>query len=245
MPLLHLLSPTRLPSQENDTSSMAFVNRIPDQVRGLSRLKVVNDDVLKPGLSIVQTAKGYVDAMKKDKKPENHNTMHTIVIHTLSKKDRKSTHYEPFDIEFTDKASAERQRVNDLLNNRALNPPFPKHLPTRPPKQDPVNRWKVGFFGLLLIFAAAVISLSVIATKPCIPDCDPNQPGQQSTITVTATSVSTDYSVIKQTSVRVSTVTTTSLSIATSLITDAQAKETGLGKSKTDTKLIPLVKTVS
>jgi hypothetical protein len=220
---------------------MAFVNKIPDQVPGLSHLKVVNDNVLKPGLSVVQTAKGYVDAMKKDKKPENHNTTHTIVIDTLSKKDRKSTHYEPFDNEFTDNASAERQRVNELLNNRALNPPFPKHLPTRPPKKTPVNRWKVGFFGLLLIFAAAVIPLSVIATKPCSPDCDPNQPGQQSAITVTATSVSTQYSVITQNSVRVSTITkgTTSVSVVTSLITDAPAKETGIGDTKSAAKLLP------
>jgi hypothetical protein len=75
---------------------MAFVNNIHDQVSGLSHSKVVDYNVLKPGLSVVRTAKGYVDAMKKDKNPENHRTKHTIVIDTSSKKDRKSRLYEPF-----------------------------------------------------------------------------------------------------------------------------------------------------
>lgn len=220
-------------TEENVTPQMAFINHIPDQVPGLSHLKVVNDNVLKPGLSVVQTAKSYIDTMKKDKQSEN--ATHTIPIDTISKNDRKSTHYDPIDHEFTDNASAERQRVHELLNPRAVNPPFSKCLPRRPGQKQPINRWKASFFGVLLLAVAAVIPLSIIAAKPCSPDCDPKRSGQQSAITVTATAVSTDFSLVSVTSVRVSTKTvgTTSVSVVTSLVTDAdKATATGIGSDK-------------
>ena len=74
---------------------MSFFNSIPTTVPGLSQLAAVNDKVLKPGLSVAQTAKGYMTTMRKDKK--NNNQTHTIVIDRLSRRDTsKSDQSDPY-----------------------------------------------------------------------------------------------------------------------------------------------------
>ena len=212
--------------KECTTSPMA----IPTDIPLLQQLSAVNDKILKPGLSVAQTAKGYVETMKKDK---HQNQTHTIVIDTLSRREtNKSDRSDPIDHEYTDGGRAERERVQQLMNPRSV-PPFPNHLPKRPQKKQSINRWKVGFFGMLLIFAAAVIPLSILAAKASSPDCDPNQPGQQSQATVTATT--TQISLLSFTTTKRVTETSTSTDVVvkTTLITDVP-KSTGLGAAKDD-----------
>ena len=60
---------------------MAFINNIPTNIPGLTHLAAVNDKVLKPGLGVAQTAKGYCSTIKKDKPKDQ--TQH-IVIETIS-----------------------------------------------------------------------------------------------------------------------------------------------------------------
>lgn len=220
----------RLPFQFKECTLhlMAFISQIPTQVPGLNHLAAVNDKLLKPGLSVVQTAKGYVDTMRKEK-PEPVNQTHTIIIDRLPRRD--TSPYESIDHEFTDGGSAQRQRVQELLDTRSLNPPFPNKLPKRPQKKQPFNRWKLGFFGMLLIFAAAVVPLAILATRSSNAGCDPDQPGQQSQATVTETT--TQVSLVTLTTVRVTTrlSTSTEVTVRTTLITDV-AEATGIGSSK-------------
>ncbi len=213
---------------------MAFFDQIPTNIPGLGHLTAVNDKVLKPGLSVAQTAKGYVNTMRKDK---TQNQTHTIVIGSLSRKETSnSDRSDPIDHVYTDSGKAQRQRVQELMNPRSLNLPFPNDLPKRPQKKPPVNRWKVGFFGLCLLFAAAVTPLSILAARRFSADCDPNQPGCQSQATVTATA--TQISVLSVTTTsRVTSVSTyTDVVVRTTIITDVP-KSTGLGAAKVSTKM--------
>lgn len=213
---------------------MACFDLIPANIPGLSYLVVVNDKVLKPGLSVAQTAKGYVNTMRKDK---TLNQTHTIVIDTLSRRETsKSDHSDPIDHEYTDSGKAQRQRVHELMNTRSLNPPFPDDLPRRPQTKQPVNRWKIGFFGICLLFAAAVIPLSILAVKASSPDCDPNEPGRQSQATVTATTTQVSLLTLTTTRMTTSVSTYTDVVVRTTIITDVP-RSTGLGAAKDGAKM--------
>ena len=213
---------------------MAYFDSIPTTIPGLSHLAVVNDKVLKPGLSVAQTAKGYVKTMKKDKTP---NQTHTIVIDTISRRETsKSDQSDPIDHEYTDSGKAQRQRVHELMSTRSLNPPFPDDLPGRPRKKQPLNRWKIGFFGICLLFAAAVIPLSILAVKGSSLDCDPNEPGRQSQATVTATTTQVSLLTLTTTRMKTSVSTYTDVRVRTTIITDV-AKSTGLGVAKNGARL--------
>ena len=217
------------------TLPMAFIDSIPTNIQGLSRLAAVNDKVLKPGLSVAQTAKGYVNTMRKDK---TQNQTHTIVIDTLSRRETSaSDRSDPIDHEYTDTGKEQRQRVQQLMNTRSLNPPFPNDLPDRPQKKkQPMNRWKVGFSGLCLLFVAAVIPLSILAARVSSPDCDPNQRGQQSQATVTATTTRTSLLTLTTTRRTTSVSTYTDVVVRTTIITDVP-KSTGLGAAKDGAKM--------
>jgi hypothetical protein len=215
---------------------MAFINDIPTSVPGLDHLVTVNNKVLKPGLSVAQTARGYVKTMKKDKNEDQVQT-HRIIIDTIPRQHPTNLNRgDPIDFEYTDGGQAQRQRVQELMETRPRVYTLPAQprsadmqlIPQRPQKKSkkPVNRWKIGFFGILLASAAAIIPLAVVGAHSGT-DCDPAQHDHsQGTETSTQVSVMT----FTETKVITSTSTTTDIRMRTETVTDC-AEATGIGNA--------------
>jgi hypothetical protein len=215
---------------------MAFINDIPTSVPGLDHLVTVNNKVLKPGLGVAQTARGYVNTIKKDKKQEQVQT-HRIIIDTIPRQHPANLNRgDPIDFEYTDDGQAQRQRVKELMETRPRVYTLPAQprdadmqlVPSRPQKKSkrPINRWKIGFFGMLLAAAAAIIPLAVVGARSGA-DCDPAHPDQsQSADTSTQVSVKT----FTETKTITSVSTTTDIRMRTETVTDC-AEATGIGNA--------------
>lgn len=202
----------------------------------LTQASEIRDKYLTPILGIFQTAKGYMHDRRSERNLEQSNE--PIALDDLAGRETTKPG-RGIDQSCTSNGDEHRDRVQKLMQNRdlVLASTYPSQLPSRPKTSTPRNRWKIGFFGLLLIFIAAVTPLAVLAARqtkrPGTFGTDPARDQSLPTITqtVTQTETATRWNTSITTRVTASLITVTHVTLRTSTYTESNiAKSTGIGK---------------
>jgi hypothetical protein len=201
------------------------------------------DRLAHPALGVLKPVKDYIDSRKSPRGMDRNTEI--IELKDLSR--READFSKPsIDHQYSQSGEAQRQRVQRLLevnscralvqvNTSAPSPVFPSELPNRPKPKTTLNRWKLGFFGLLLVLLASAIPLALLlARRSGAPE--PVRHQERFTVTERVTATETDTTTRWNTSISttmrltVSYETITSVSIRTSTYTESKtAKTTGIG----------------